>query len=83
MEYRELQPACQGNGKDYRHGSTARVVRGFEGLDVGDQVPVTPASTDGERGFIDLVRAPPAAWPTSEPAACLRFHNGPISFQDL
>jgi exoribonuclease-2 len=34
-----------------------RVVRGFEGLDVGDDVRVKLVSTDVERGFIDFVRA--------------------------
>ena len=31
-----------------------RVVRGFEGMDVGEHVRVTLASVDVERGFIDL-----------------------------
>jgi VacB/RNase II family 3'-5' exoribonuclease len=34
-----------------------RVVRGAEGLDVGDRVRVQLASTDVERGFIDFARA--------------------------
>lgn len=34
-----------------------RVVRGFEGLDVGDHVQVDLVSTDVERGFIDFARA--------------------------
>jgi len=38
-----------------------RVVRGFEGLDVGDRVGVKLVGTDVERGFIDFVRAQPAA----------------------
>jgi VacB/RNase II family 3'-5' exoribonuclease len=33
-----------------------RLVRGFEGLDVGDRVEVTLTSTDVERGFIDFER---------------------------
>ena len=33
-----------------------RVVRGFENLDVGDQIRVQLASVDVERGFIDLTR---------------------------
>ncbi len=43
---RIAQPAVEG-----------RVVRGFEGLDVGDRVRVELVSTDVERGFIDFVRA--------------------------
>jgi exoribonuclease-2 len=34
-----------------------KVVRGFEGLDVGDRVRVELIHTDVERGFIDFVRA--------------------------
>ncbi|HLY53516.1 MAG TPA: RNB domain-containing ribonuclease [Steroidobacteraceae bacterium] len=34
-----------------------RLVRGFEGLDVGDALHVRLAHTDVERGFIDFVRA--------------------------
>ena len=34
-----------------------KVVRGFEGLDVGDRVRVELVHTDVERGFIDFVRA--------------------------
>ena len=34
-----------------------RVVRGFDGLDVGDRVAVTLLSTDVEKGFIDFARA--------------------------
>jgi hypothetical protein len=34
-----------------------RVVRGFEGLDVGDRVRLQLMSTDVERGFIDFKRA--------------------------
>jgi exoribonuclease R len=33
-----------------------KVVRGFEGLDVGDRIAVELASTDVDRGFIDFVR---------------------------
>ena len=33
-----------------------RLVRGFEGLDVGDRVMVTLEGTDVERGFIDFSR---------------------------
>ncbi len=42
---RILQPAVEG-----------KVVRGFEGLDVGDRVRVELVHTDVERGFIDFVR---------------------------
>ncbi len=35
-----------------------KVVRGFEGLDVGDRLRVELVHTDVERGFIDFVRAP-------------------------
>jgi exoribonuclease-2 len=34
-----------------------RVVRGFEGLDVGDRVRVELVHTDVERGFIDFERS--------------------------
>ena len=34
-----------------------RVIRGFEGLDVGDRVRVALDHTDVERGFIDFTRA--------------------------
>jgi exoribonuclease-2 len=34
-----------------------KVVRGFEGLDVGDRIRVELVHTDVERGFIDFVRA--------------------------
>jgi exoribonuclease-2 len=34
-----------------------KVVRGFEGLDVGDRLRVELVHTDVERGFIDFVRA--------------------------
>jgi len=42
---RLLQPPVEG-----------RVVRGFEGLDVGDRVTVKLERTDAERGFIDFSR---------------------------
>jgi exoribonuclease-2 len=34
-----------------------RLVRGFEGLDVGDAVRVQLTHTDVQRGFIDFVRS--------------------------
>ena len=34
-----------------------RVVRGFEGLDVGDTVKVELVHTDAARGYIDFARA--------------------------
>jgi len=34
-----------------------KVIRGFEGLDVGDRVRVELIGTDVERGFIDFARA--------------------------
>jgi len=34
-----------------------KLVRGFEGLDVGDRVRVELIGTDVERGFIDFARA--------------------------
>jgi exoribonuclease-2 len=34
-----------------------RLVRGFEGLEVGDRVPVVLVNTDFERGFIDFARS--------------------------
>ena len=37
-----------------------RVVRGFEGLDIGDEIRVALLSTNVERGFIDLQRIPAA-----------------------
>jgi exoribonuclease-2 len=36
-----------------------RVVKGFEGLDVGDKVRVQLTHTDVQRGFIDFVRVAP------------------------
>ena len=33
-----------------------KVVRGFEGLDVGDHVPVQLLHTDVEKGFIDFAK---------------------------
>lgn len=38
-----------------------RVVRGFEGMDVGDRVRVQLLATDIERGFIDLGRVAASA----------------------
>ena len=43
---RIFQPAVEG-----------KLLRGFEGLDVGDQVRVELVHTDVERGFIDFVRS--------------------------
>ena len=40
----------------FRPAVEGKVVRGFEGLDVGDRVRVELADTDVERGFIDFVR---------------------------
>jgi exoribonuclease-2 len=37
-----------------------KLVRGFEGLDVGDRVVVELVATDVERGYIDFVRSPHA-----------------------
>ncbi len=37
-----------------------RVMKGFEGLDVGDRVRVQLVHTDMQRGFIDFVRVPAA-----------------------
>jgi hypothetical protein len=34
-----------------------RVIRGFEGLDVGDRVRVELIHTDAARGFIDFARS--------------------------
>ncbi len=33
-----------------------RLIRGFEGLDVGDRVGVRLEDTDFERGFVDFAR---------------------------
>lgn len=44
---RLLQPPLEG-----------RLVQGFEGLDVGDRVPVELIHTDVDRGFIDFRRVP-------------------------
>jgi exoribonuclease-2 len=41
----------------FRPAAEGRVVRGFEGLDVGDHVRVQLIQTDVERGFIDFARA--------------------------
>jgi exoribonuclease-2 len=43
---RILQPVAEG-----------RLVKGFEGLDVGDAVHVQLVRADIERGYIDFVRA--------------------------
>jgi len=43
---RTLQPPAEG-----------RVIRGFEGLDVGDRLHVQLIHTDVARGFIDFARA--------------------------
>jgi exoribonuclease-2 len=40
-----------------RPQADGRVVRGWQGLDVGDRVRVRLLSTDPERGFIDFARA--------------------------
>jgi len=34
-----------------------KVIRGFEGIDVKDRVPVELIGTDVERGFIEFARA--------------------------
>jgi exoribonuclease-2 len=44
-----------------------KVVRGFEGLDVGDHVPVELIHTDVERGFIDFARATDLNQPGGKP----------------
>ena len=41
-----------------RSAAEGKVVRGAEGLDVGDRVRVELAHTDVDRGFIDFVRVP-------------------------
>jgi exoribonuclease-2 len=41
----------------FRPTVEGRVIRGFEGLDVGDRVRVELVYTDVERGFIDFVRS--------------------------
>ena len=41
----------------FRPTVEGKVIRGFEGLDVGDRVRVELVHTDVERGFIDFVRA--------------------------
>jgi len=40
----------------FQPGVEGKVIRGFEGLDVGDRVRVELVHTDVERGFIDFVR---------------------------
>ena len=42
----------------FRPAAEGKVVRGFQGLDVGDRVRVELAHTDVERGFIDFARVP-------------------------
>jgi len=44
-----------------RPATEGRVVRGFQGLDVGDRVRVELVHTDVERGFIDFVHSGAAA----------------------
>jgi VacB/RNase II family 3'-5' exoribonuclease len=49
--------AAKGTWVRIRHPSAeGKLVRGFEGLDVGDRVRVTLIGTDVERGFIDFAR---------------------------
>jgi VacB/RNase II family 3'-5' exoribonuclease len=40
----------------FRPPVEGKIVRGFDGLDVGDRVRVKLAATDVERGFIDFIR---------------------------
>jgi ribonuclease R len=40
-----------------RPSAEGRLIRGFQGLDVGDAVRVELVHTDVERGFIDFARA--------------------------
>jgi exoribonuclease-2 len=40
-----------------RPPADGRIVRGWQGLDVGDRVRVRLLSTNPERGFIDFARA--------------------------
>jgi VacB/RNase II family 3'-5' exoribonuclease len=42
----------------FRPAVEGKVVRGFEGLDVGDRVRVELVHTDVERGFVDFRRSP-------------------------
>jgi exoribonuclease R len=50
--------ADKGTWVRIRHpAAEGKLVRGFDGLDVGDRVRVTLISTDVERGFIDFARA--------------------------
>ncbi|HTL22235.1 MAG TPA: RNB domain-containing ribonuclease [Steroidobacteraceae bacterium] len=49
-----------------------RVVKGFEGLDVGDTVRVQLSHTDVQRGFIDFVAAP------STPGAAAPRKSAPV-----
>ena len=45
-----------------------RVVRGFEGVDVGDQIRVQLMSVNVERGFIDFKRVDSARQSSSRPS---------------
>jgi exoribonuclease-2 len=38
-----------------------KLVRGFEGLDIGDRIPVQLTSVDVQRGFIDLRKTHPSS----------------------
>ena len=42
----------------FRPPVEGRVVRGFQGLDVGDRVSVELIGTNEEKGFIDFARTP-------------------------
>jgi VacB/RNase II family 3'-5' exoribonuclease len=42
----------------FRPAAEGKVVRGFQGLDVGDRVRVELVHTDVERGFVDFARVP-------------------------
>jgi exoribonuclease R len=45
-----------------------RVVRGFEGMDVGDQIRVQLASVNVERGFIDFTSVHSARQSSNRPS---------------
>jgi exoribonuclease-2 len=50
--------ASKGTWVRIEHPSVeGRLVRGFDGIDVGDHIRVELVHTDVERGFIDFVRA--------------------------